>query len=81
MEAILANAQQLVHILLSLIPSIYQRENLEAMLGLFLSAQGYPLHHFVPKPESARKSDYTEHAHWMAALKELSPQNYETLLD
>ncbi|MBV8883815.1 MAG: hypothetical protein JO235_07420 [Chroococcidiopsidaceae cyanobacterium CP_BM_RX_35] len=38
------------------------------------------LHHFVPKPESARKSDYTEHAHWMAALKELSPQNYETLL-
>ena len=38
------------------------------------------LHHFVPKPESARKSDYTEHAHWMTALKELSPQNYETLL-
>lgn len=38
------------------------------------------LHHFVPKPESARKSDYTEHAHWIAALKELSPQNYDTLL-
>jgi hypothetical protein len=38
------------------------------------------LHHVVPKPESAHKSDYSEHAHWMVALKELSPQSYETLL-
>lgn len=38
------------------------------------------LHHFVPKPESAHKSDYTEHVRWMIALKELSPQSYETLL-
>ena len=39
------------------------------------------LQNFVPKPEMAQKSDYTEHAHWMAALKELAPRNYETLLD
>lgn len=38
------------------------------------------LQNFVPKPESASKSDYTSHAQWMLALKELSPQNYETLL-
>jgi hypothetical protein len=29
----------------------------------------------------AQKSDYTEHARWMAALKELAPRAYESLLD
>lgn len=43
METILAHAQELVYILSSLMPSQYQRENLEAMLGLFLEAQGHPL--------------------------------------
>jgi hypothetical protein len=43
MVSILAHAQKLVYLLLSLMPSQYQRENLEAMLGLFLEAQGYPL--------------------------------------
>ncbi|BAZ20288.1 hypothetical protein NIES4073_11640 [Kalymmatonema gypsitolerans NIES-4073] len=43
METILAHAQRLVYTLLSLMPSVYQQENLEAMLGLFLQAQGYPL--------------------------------------
>lgn len=43
METILAHAQQLVYTLLSLMPSQYQRDNLEAMLGLFLEAQGRPL--------------------------------------
>ena len=38
------------------------------------------LQHLVPKPELVNKSDYTEHARWMVALKELSPQGYETLL-
>ncbi len=40
MEAILAHAQQLVYTLLSLMPSQYQRDNLQAILGLFLEAQG-----------------------------------------
>lgn len=39
------------------------------------------LQNFVPKPEAAQKSDYTSHAHWMAALRELAPDSYETLLD
>ena len=38
------------------------------------------LHHFIPQPELAQKSDYTQHAQWMTALKELNPNNYETLL-
>ncbi len=32
-----------VYTLVSLMPSVYQRENFEAMLGLFLEARGYPL--------------------------------------
>jgi hypothetical protein len=40
MVSILAHAQKLVYILLSLMPSQNQRENLEAMLGLFLEDQG-----------------------------------------
>jgi hypothetical protein len=38
------------------------------------------LHLFVPKPEFAEKSDYTSHAKWMMALRELSPQDYKTIL-
>ncbi|WP_445638314.1 Transposase [Nostoc sp. DSM 114161] len=43
MVSILAHAQKLVYALVSLMPFGYQKQNLEAMLGLFLSAQGYPL--------------------------------------
>ena len=39
------------------------------------------LQNFVPRPEMAEKSIYTEHARWMAALKELAPRSYEALLD
>lgn len=54
MEATLGLAQQLVSALLSLMPSVYQRENLEAMLGLFLEAQGHPLpQHSQSKSASA----------------------------
>lgn len=54
MESILAHAQGLVYTLLSLMPSQYQRDNLEAMLGLFLQAQGHPLpQHSKTKSASA----------------------------
>ncbi len=54
MKNILAHAQNLVYTLLSLMPSVYQQENLEAMLGLFLTAQGYPLpEHSKSKSNSA----------------------------
>jgi hypothetical protein len=38
------------------------------------------LHQFMPKPELVQNAHYTNHAQWMVALKELSPENYETLL-
>lgn len=54
MVSILAHAQNLVYTLLSLMPSVYQQENLEAMLGLFLQAKGYPLpEHSKSKSKSA----------------------------
>ncbi|MBW4642205.1 MAG: transposase [Goleter apudmare HA4340-LM2] len=43
MVSLLAHAQGLVYTLLSLMPSNYQRDNLQAMLGLFLEARGCPL--------------------------------------
>ncbi len=43
MEAILAHAQGLVYTLLNLMPTHYQRSSLQALLGLFLQAQGHPL--------------------------------------
>lgn len=39
----LAHAQELVYTLKELMPTQYQKDNLEAMLGLFLEAQGHPL--------------------------------------
>ena len=39
----LAHAQDLVYTLKQLMPTHYQKDNLEAMLGLFLEAQGHPL--------------------------------------
>ena len=43
METLLAHAQGLVYTLLDLMPSHYQRDSLQALLGLFLQAQGHPL--------------------------------------
>ncbi|WP_392530655.1 hypothetical protein [Nostoc sp. C117] len=39
----LAHAQELVYTLKELMPTQYQKDNLEAMLALFLEAQGQPL--------------------------------------
>ncbi|MGK7876678.1 MAG: hypothetical protein AB4426_26315 [Xenococcaceae cyanobacterium] len=38
------------------------------------------LDHWIPQPETARKSDYTEQAKWVTALRELSPTAYKGLL-
>jgi hypothetical protein len=42
METIVEHAQGLVYSLLCLMPSAYQKASLNAMLGLFLEAQGIP---------------------------------------
>ena len=50
----LAHAQELVYNLSELMPTQYQKDNLQAMLGLFLSAQGHPLpEHSQTKSPSA----------------------------
>jgi hypothetical protein len=50
----LAYAQELVYNLKELMPTQYQKDNFDAMLGLFLSAQGYPLpEHSLTKSPSA----------------------------
>ena len=50
----LAHAQELVYNLSELMPTQYQKENLEAMLGLFLEGQGHPLpQHSKTKSPSA----------------------------
>ncbi len=41
METILQHAQGLVYSLLCLMPSEYQKASLNALLGLFLEAQGH----------------------------------------
>lgn len=54
MEKILASAQDLVYDITSLMTMQYQKNNLEAMLGLFLEAQGHPLpEHSKTKSASA----------------------------
>ena len=54
---LLAHAQQLIYILLCLMPSQYQRDSLQALLGLFLEAQGHPLpqHSKVKSASTARR--------------------------
>ena len=50
----LAYAQELVYNLKKLMPTQYQKDNFDAMLGLFLSAQGHPLpEHSLAKSPSA----------------------------
>lgn len=43
METILAQAQTIVHALLNLMPTSYQGDSLQALLGLFWQADGRPL--------------------------------------
>lgn len=38
------------------------------------------LHIQVPDPKNVSNADYTSHAQWMAALKELAPDSYQALL-
>ncbi len=38
------------------------------------------LDHWIPKPETAQRSDYRQQAKWVAAWRELSPTAYQNLL-
>ena len=57
MSAILSQAQALVSTLKTLMPSTYQEDSLQALLGLFLEATGSPLPQYCQtKSASAKKS-------------------------
>jgi hypothetical protein len=64
MEKILAHAQQLVYTLISLMPSLYQRQNLEAMLGLFLEGSGKPLPQYSQNKSASALSRFLNVYSW-----------------
>lgn len=64
MNKILPQAEELLSTLKQLMPSIYQQETLESVLGLFLSGQGKGVpHHCQTKSESAI-SRFLNHYKW-----------------
>jgi hypothetical protein len=64
MKTILAHAQGLVYTLVSLMPSVYQQENLKAMLGLFLEAQGHPLPEYSKSKSASALSRFLNIYNW-----------------
>lgn len=66
----LAHAQDLVYSLKELMPTSYQKDNLEAMLGLFLEAQGHPL------PEHSQ----TKSASALSRFLNINPQETRDLI-
>lgn len=64
METILAHAQGLVYTLLNLMPSAYQRDSLQVMLGLFLEAQGHPLPQQAKAKSPSALSRFLNHYSW-----------------
>ena len=64
METILVHAQTLVYSLMSLMPTAYQRDNLQAMLGLFLQAEGRPLPEYSQVKSSSALSRFLNENPW-----------------
>ena len=60
----LATAQELVYTLKNLMPTKYQQDNLEAMLGLFLEAQGHPLPEHSKTKSASALSRFLNINHW-----------------
>jgi hypothetical protein len=64
METIVEYAQQLVYSLLELMPSVYQKASLNALLGLFLEAQGHPLPQQTTLKSASSLSRFLNHYRW-----------------
>jgi len=54
----LRHAQTLVYSLVSLMPSVYQKASLKAVLGLFLEAQGHALPEHTPLKSASSLSRF-----------------------
>lgn len=60
----------------------YLSQSISDDLGIRMMAYWHRhLRDLVPDPESARKSDYTNHVRWMAALQEINVEAYQALLN
>jgi hypothetical protein len=64
METIVEHAQGLVYSLLCLMPSVYQKASLKAVLGLFLEAQGHPLPQHTQVKSASSLSRFLNHYGW-----------------
>jgi hypothetical protein len=64
METILQHAQGLVYSLLCLMPSDYQKASLNALLGLFLEAQGHALPEHTQVKSASSLSRFLNRYHW-----------------
>ena len=64
METILVHAQAIVYSLVSLMPTAYQRDNLQAMLGLFLQAEGHPLPEYSQVKSPSALSRFLNEYRW-----------------
>ena len=64
MRTIVEHAQGLVYSLLCLMPSTYQKVSLNAMLGLFLEAQGHPLPQHTIVKSASSLSRFLNHYSW-----------------
>jgi hypothetical protein len=61
---LLAHAQKLVYTLIHLMPSSYQQQSLQALLGLFLEAQGYPLPEHCQSKSASALSRFLNQYNW-----------------
>ena len=64
MESILQHAHGLVYSLLGLMPSVYQKASLQAILGLFLDQQGHALPEHTPVKSVSSLSRFLNHYNW-----------------
>ncbi|MGL4623209.1 MAG: IS701 family transposase, partial [Chroococcidiopsis sp.] len=64
METIVEYAQGLVYSLVCLMPSVYQKASLNALMGLFLEAQGHPLPQQTQIKSASALSRFLNHYQW-----------------
>lgn len=64
MQTILQHAQELVYTLLELMPSVYQKASLNALLGLFLETQGHALPQHTPVKSASSLSRFLNRYGW-----------------
>jgi hypothetical protein len=64
MSAILTQAQALVQELITLMPTPYQQDSLQALLGLFLAATGSPLPQYCQIKSASALSRFLNQYQW-----------------